>query len=80
MEKRPVWIFSGVSGAGKSTIATMIRESGLEVYETDSCDELPEVITASVVVLGNRNRFLIGDLKDRLFGDPKVILVNFREN
>lgn len=76
MKKRPVWIFKGESGLGKSTIGAAISDD-LSVYETDCADELPDVITDDVVVLGNRSDFTINDVKSRLFGEPQVIVVDF---
>ena len=76
MSARPVWIVKGESGLGKSTLGESMAKSQT-VFETDSVDELPDTITASVVVLGNRSGFTVDDVKSRLFGTPKVILVDF---
>lgn len=78
-EKRPVWIFNGDSGLGKSTIGTFLTRvhSGMTVFETDSVDELPDGIVEDVIILGNRSGFSIEDVKEHLFGKPEVILVNF---
>ena len=76
-EKRPVWIFNGDSGLGKSTIGTFLTRSGMTVFETDSVDKLPDEIIEDVVVLGNRSGFSIDDVKKHLYGKPEVILVNF---
>lgn len=77
MNKRPVWIFKGQSALGKSTIASDLLENS--VFETDSVDELPDDIYQDVIVLGNRSGFTVDDVKAHLFGDPKVILVEFKE-
>ena len=78
MEKRPVWIFSGASGLGKSTLGEML--SGRKyIFETDSVNELPDEIYADVVILGNRSKFTVEDVIGRLFGEVKVILVGFSE-
>lgn len=76
-EKRPVWIFNGDSGLGKSTIGTFLNRSGMKVFETDSVDVLPDGIAEDVIILGNRSGFSIDDVKEHLFGEPEVILVNF---
>lgn len=79
-KKRPVWIFNGDSGLGKSTIGTFVNRSGMTVFETDSVDELPDDIAEDVIILGNRSGFSIEDVKEHLFsrfGKPEVILVNF---
>lgn len=75
MEARPVFIFHGPSGLGKSTLADALKD--MEVYETDSAPILPEVITAQVVVIGNKESFPVSAVKKRLFGSPKVIEVEF---
>jgi len=78
-EKRPVWIFAGGSGLGKSTLAMHAFREGAYVFETDSADELPEVITADIIVLGNRSGFTLEDVKARVFGDAEIIVVDFRK-
>lgn len=77
MDSRPVWIFKGGSGLGKTSIAYALMKDDFDIFETDSCDALPDVITADVVVVGNRKQYSIDDIKERLFGEPKVIIVNF---
>ena len=72
---RPVWIFKGKSNAGKSFLASKFIE--LEVYETDVCDKLPNIITASVVVLGNKHKFTLEEIQSKLFGKVEVQIVNF---
>ena len=65
MDKRPVWIFKGESGLGKSSIGVHLE--GLTVFETDSVDELPEEITDDVIVLGNRSKWTVEDVKKHIF-------------
>lgn len=74
---RPVWIFKGKSNTGKTYIASKLTE--LEIYETDCSETLPEVITASVVVLGNKYDFEIADVISKLFGKVDVNIVEFTE-
>jgi len=76
-KKRPVWIFSGNSGTGKSTIGTFSYRGGCEVFETDSVDVLPEFITEEIIIIGNKKEFSVEEIKRHLFGSPEVILVNF---
>lgn len=78
MEKRPVWIFSGGSGLGKSTLGEMLS-GRKDIFETDSVNELPDEIYADVVILGNRSKFSVEDVIGRLYGSVKVILVGFSE-
>ena len=73
-ENRPVWIFIGKSNMGKSFIAA---HTDLSVYETDSKDELKDIITDDIVVLGNKYKYFINDIKERLFGNPEIHIVNF---
>lgn len=74
MKKRPVYIFTGPSAIGKSTMASMLDRT---VYETDRALCLPEVIAADIVVCGNKYPHTIEDIELRLFGSPDVIVVRF---
>lgn len=78
MKKRPVWIINGPSGTGKSTLAGHIK--GLSVFETDSVNKLPKEIDADVIVLGNRSKFTVNDITNRLFGEVNVIEVSFKQS
>lgn len=80
MDRRPVYIFAGESGLGKSTIAMMLSRCGEDftVYETDKNSKLPDMIYADAVVLGNKYCFDLKEIKERLFDNPKVILVDFK--
>ena len=78
MEKRPVWIFAGGSGLGKSTLGRFLELQGKVIYETDSDQRLPNVIMADVIVAGNRNRSLtIDDICSRLPDGVEPIFVEF---
>lgn len=75
-QDHPVWIFVGPSGIGKSFIGSIIRKSGeLSTYETDSRDELPDTLPYDVIILGNRSRFTIEAVRERIIGE--AIIVNF---
>jgi hypothetical protein len=74
-DKRPVWIFKGESNSGKSFIASHLNK--LSVYETDSSNILPDIIKEDVIVLGNKYKFAINDIKERIFGDCEICIVNF---
>ena len=74
MKKRPVWIFKGYSGLGKTSLAIQLENE--DVYDTDISSKLPECITESVV-LGNKYGHTLEDIKTRLFGNPEIILVDF---
>lgn len=78
MDKRPVWIFKGKSGLGKSSIGVHLE--GLRVFETDSVDELPEAITDDVIVLGNRSKWTVEDVKKHIFDveNTNVITCTFK--
>jgi hypothetical protein len=75
-ETRPVWIFKGESNSGKSFIASRLND--LSVYETDTSDELPDKITEDIVVLGNKYQYDIEKIKDCIFGECELILVDFK--
>lgn len=78
MEKRPVWIFAGASGLGKSTLGRFLELQGKVVYETDSDLRLPNVIMADIIVAGNRNKSLtIDDICARLPEGVEPIFVEF---
>lgn len=78
MEKRPVWIFAGGSGLGKSTIGRFLELQGKVIYETDSDQRLPNMIMADVIVAGNRNKSLtIDDICARLPDEVEPIFVEF---
>lgn len=75
-EKRPVWVFKGKSNSGKTFIASKLKD--IEVYETDSNEKLPDQITASIIVLGNKYRFPISKIKNRIVGKCDIQIVDFR--
>lgn len=78
MEKRPVWIFAGGSGLGKSTLGRFLELQGKIVYETDSDLRLPNIIMADIIVAGNRNKSLsIDDICARLPDGVEPIFVEF---
>ena len=77
MPNRPVWVFMGDSGLGKSYIASYL--SANSVYETDSDNQLPEHIDVDVVVVGNRNKFTLADVKERVGADVNMIVVEFKK-
>lgn len=66
MSKRPVWIFKGESGLGKSYLSSIIERMGcLNVFETDSIKgtEINEKITADIIIIGNKHGFDIEYIK-----------------
>lgn len=74
-DERPVWIFRGASGLGKSSLAADL--SGKKVFETDSVQELPSKIWADIIVVGNKKHFSLKAIKRRLPKGAKPILVDF---
>lgn len=68
MSKRPVYVVSGESGIGKSTLG-QILEKRLTVFETDSVDELPDKIAADVIILGNKSGYTIEDVACHIWKD-----------
>lgn len=78
--KRPVWIFKGESNIGKSYLGYKInKDEFMTVYETDSNENLPNIITQDVIVLGNKYKFTIEDINSKVFGDHELIIVDFNK-
>lgn len=77
MKKRPVYIVTGKSGVGKSTLFLNLYDK----LETDSLTngELPNEITESVIVLGNRWPITKNQIIERVFGDAQIIEVHMEE-
>jgi hypothetical protein len=87
-EKRPVWLFRGDSGAGKSFIGNALTFTNkifsfvsvpFVTFETDMYKELPDKfpLSVNVIVMGNKYKHSIDDVKDRIEGDHELIMVNF---
>ena len=77
---RPVWIFSGQSATGKSTIGHILNESDKDVYETDSANNghLPKEIWADVIVVGNKwKNITVEEVKKHLPEDCTAVDVTF---
>ena len=74
-DKRPVWIFKGDSNAGKSFLSSKLKD--LKIYETDINNELLEVITQDVIILGNKYSHTINDIDKRILGEHNLIVVDF---
>lgn len=74
-DKRVVFVFCGASGLGKTYLAGKLEE--VDVYETDSNKDLPDVIYADVVVVGNKYKHEIEDVKNKLFENPCVRICRF---
>lgn len=79
LEKRPVWIFYGASCLGKSYLASFATEFKT-FYETDICKNLPKVLTEDIIVIGNKYKFSIDDIKAKYVEDVKFIEVDFKES
>lgn len=62
-EQRQVYIFIWDSGLGKSYIA---RKTWIPTYETDLSNLLPEEIHHEVIVVWNKYKFSIDDVKSRV--------------
>lgn len=74
MAEQPVWIFTGPSATGKSSLA---HETSREVYETDSNSNLPnDLNNYEIIVVGGKYKFSIDDIKNKIT-NKKVIVVNF---
>lgn len=80
MKQRPVWIFNGASGTGKSTIGHILSENGKTVYETDSANNghLHKEIWADVIVVGNKwTNVTVDEVKKHLPEGVTAIDVTF---
>ena len=81
MDKRPVWIFKGDSGLGKSYIAGIIANSNRAktVYETDAHKEL-DTIEADIIVVGNKYKHSLEEIESKIKGEHEIIYVDFSKN
>jgi hypothetical protein len=85
MKKRPVWVFLGDSGVGKSTLGLYLGRH-YSVFETDSVDTLPGEIAADIIIVGNKTKALFEKygvkemIRNRVFGDPQIIWVGFEKD
>lgn len=79
MQSRPRYIFFGDSGLGKSSLAMLLEEEDKVVYETDSSETLPEVIWADIIVLGNKYKFTLEEIKAHMESTDtdNIIMVGF---
>lgn len=75
--KRPVYIFMGDSGVGKSSLGLMLKDT-VKVFETDSVDNLPDSLLEDVIVLGNRSNFTLEDIKTRLSSEVEPIICELK--
>ena len=78
MDKRPVWIFKGDSGLGKSYIAGIIANSdrAKTVYETDAHEKLG-TIEADIIVVGNKYEHSFEEIESKIKGEHEIIYVDF---
>jgi hypothetical protein len=72
---RPVWIFKGKSNTGKSFLASKLKD--VAIYETDRNEFLPDSITETIIVLGNKYPFTVEQIEEKLFGEVEVNIVEF---
>ena len=81
MDKRPVWIFKGNSGLGKSYIAGIIANSdrAKTVYETDAHEEL-DTIEADIIVVGNKYNHPLKEIESKIKGEHEIIYVDFSKS
>lgn len=81
MDKRPVWIFKGDSGLGKSYIAGIIANSdrAKTVYETDAHEEL-DTIEADIIVVGNKYEYSFEEIESKIKGEHEIIYVDFSKS
>lgn len=75
---RPVWIYYGNSCTGKTYLSSKYNHM-LSVYETDMADKLPDVIYDDIIVIGNKYKYTLDDVKSKIYHIDKcdIILVRF---
>lgn len=82
--KRMVWIFYGSSGLGKTYLSAKINnsDSSMSSYETDQSEILPEKIFEPVIVVGNKYKFSIEEIKEHIYDleNCEVVSVNFSKS
>ena len=79
MNKRPVWIFKGDSGLGKSYIAGIIAANSdrmKKVYETDAHEKIDN-IEADIIVVGNKYNHSLEEIESKIKGEHEIIYVDF---
>ena len=74
-DKNPVWVFRGKSNLGKSFLAHRV---GMRIFETDACDQLPQSIEADIIVLGNKHKYTLDNIKERMDSNCEVVAVDFQ--
>lgn len=75
-EKRPVVVFKGDSNSLKSYLAAL---SGKEVFETDALESIENipVITADIIVIGNKYELDVEKIRPFIFGEYTLIIADF---
>lgn len=86
MMKKPLWVFRGESGIGKTFLSSQFKN--LNVFELDSCKSFKDIYNIElrdfdVLVIGNKNKFSKKDWKDwidfsRKSVQVRLIMVNFK--
>ena len=76
-DKKPCWIFYGDSNLGKSTLGLALEKEGYTVFESDAVDTLPNTIEADIIVLGNRSKWTLEDVKKHIHKDVEIVEVGF---
>lgn len=76
---RPVWIFTGESATGKSTLGYYLGQEDKVVLETDSLNngKLPKTIWADIIVIGNKYNITVQEIAKHLPEGTEIITVNF---
>lgn len=77
-DAKPVWIFKGDSGAGKTYLTDFIvRDSNKTKLETDAYEVLPDKIIEDIVVIGNKCEYDVEDITSRIPLTFYPIIVDF---
>lgn len=83
MGGKPVWIFKGDSGAGKTYLSSMLERMNMKIFETDSIkgNEIIDPIKADIIVIGNKHGFKVEYVKEHVANrdDIEFIEVDFNK-
>jgi hypothetical protein len=57
----------------------LANEGNLTKYETDISAELPQEICEDMIIVGNKYKFSLKDIKERIYGEHEAIVVDFKK-
>jgi len=72
---KPLWIFTGDSNTGKSTLAS---DTSRVIFETDAGIALESDMIFDIIVVGNKHSISLDIIKE-MFSEREIIIVNFEK-